>query len=66
MHPAKSDYIFFVAIGNGSGRHRFSSNYEEHERNVLAYRRSQQGSPGGTAPTPQQLHRELGGVERVR
>jgi UPF0755 protein len=41
MNPAKTDYLFFVAEGNGSGRHRFSSTYEEHEKNVLAYRRAQ-------------------------
>ena len=41
MYPAKTDYLFFVADGNGSGHHRFSSTYEEHEKNVLAYRRAQ-------------------------
>lgn len=41
MNPAKTDYLYFVAEGNGSGHHRFSSSYEEHEKNVLAYRRGQ-------------------------
>jgi len=41
MYPAKTDYLFFVADGNGSGHHRFSSTYEEHEKNVVAYRRAQ-------------------------
>ncbi len=41
MDPAKTDYLFFVAEGNGSGRHRFSSTFEQHEKNVIAYRRAQ-------------------------
>lgn len=40
MHPAKHDYIFFVAAGDGSGRHRFSATFEQHEKNVVAYRRA--------------------------
>jgi peptidoglycan lytic transglycosylase G len=43
MNPAKTDYLFFVAEGNGSGRHRFSSTFEEHEKNVIAYRRAMNG-----------------------
>lgn len=43
MNPAKTDYLFFVAEGNGSGRHRFSSTFEQHEKNVIAYRRAQNG-----------------------
>ena len=41
MNPAHTDYLYFVAEGNGSGRHRFSSTYEQHEKNVVAYRRAQ-------------------------
>jgi UPF0755 protein len=40
MHPARTDYLFFVAVGDGSGRHHFSANFEQHERNVIAYRRA--------------------------
>lgn len=36
-HPAPGDAIFFVAIGDGSGRSRFASTYPEHQRNVEAY-----------------------------
>ena len=43
MAPAKTDFLYFVAEGN-TGRHRFSSSYEEHQRNVLAYRRAVGGS----------------------
>lgn len=41
MKPADTNYLYFVAVGDGSGRHRFSASYEDHQRNVLAYRRSQ-------------------------
>ncbi len=43
MNPARTDYLFFVAEGNGSGRHRFSSTFEQHEKNVIAYRRAVNG-----------------------
>jgi UPF0755 protein len=38
MHPATTDYLYFVSDGNG--HHRFSSSLEEHNRNVVAYRRA--------------------------
>lgn len=41
MNPAKTTYLYFVADGSGNGHHRFSSSYEEHEKNVMAYRRAQ-------------------------
>ena len=40
MQPAQTDYLFFVAAGDGSGRHRFSTTFEQHERNVIAYRKA--------------------------
>ncbi len=40
MKPASTNYLYFVAIGDGSGRHHFSASYEEHQRNVAAYRRA--------------------------
>jgi UPF0755 protein len=40
MHPAETQYLFFVAAGDGSGHHRFSANFEQHERNVIAYRKA--------------------------
>jgi UPF0755 protein len=36
MHPAQSDYYYFVADGNG--HHRFARDLTEHNRNVAAYR----------------------------
>jgi UPF0755 protein len=41
MQPDKTDYLFFVAAGDGSGRHHFSTTFEQHERNVIAYRKTQ-------------------------
>ena len=37
MHPATTDYFYFVA--DGTGRHRFAHDLDEHNRNVAAYRR---------------------------
>ena len=39
LHPAASDYLFFVAKGDGTGRHNFSKTYAEHARSVVAWRR---------------------------
>ncbi|PYV94350.1 MAG: endolytic transglycosylase MltG [Acidobacteria bacterium] len=37
MHPAKTDYYYFVS--NGNGHHRFAQTLEEHNRNVAALRK---------------------------
>jgi UPF0755 protein len=37
MHPATTDYFYFVA--DGSGHHRFAHDLDEHNRNVAAYRK---------------------------
>ncbi len=41
MHPAKSEYLYFVS--DGSGHHRFSSSLEEHNQNVARLRQAMQG-----------------------
>jgi len=41
MHPADTDYFYFVS--NGNGHHRFARSLEEHNRNVTAYRRVMAG-----------------------
>jgi UPF0755 protein len=38
LHPAPTDYFYFVSDGNG--HHRFAHSLEEHNRNVAAYRRA--------------------------
>jgi UPF0755 protein len=41
MHPAQSDYYYFVA--DATGHHRFARTMEEHDKNVAAYRRAMLG-----------------------
>lgn len=41
MHPAQSDYYYFVA--DAAGHHRFARTIEEHDKNVAAYRRAMRG-----------------------
>ena len=41
MHPAQSDYYYFVA--DAAGHHRFARTIEEHNDNVAAYRRAMRG-----------------------
>jgi UPF0755 protein len=38
MHPDTTNFLYFVADGNG--HHRFARSLEEHNRNVTAYRRA--------------------------
>lgn len=39
MHPADTGYLYFVATGDGSGRHVFSATLVEHEKAVDKYQR---------------------------
>jgi UPF0755 protein len=39
MHPADTGYLYFVATGDGSGRHVFSATLDEHEKAVDKYQR---------------------------
>ncbi len=39
MHPADTGYLYFVATGDGSGQHIFSSTLEDHEKAVDKYQR---------------------------
>ena len=41
MHPAQSDYYYFVA--DAQGHHRFARTIAEHNKNVIAYRRAVRG-----------------------
>ena len=41
VHPAQSDYYYFVA--DAQGHHRFARTIEEHDKNVAAYRKAMRG-----------------------
>jgi UPF0755 protein len=41
MHPAQSEYYYFVA--DAQGHHRFARTMEEHDKNVAAYRKAMRG-----------------------
>jgi UPF0755 protein len=43
LRPAPTDYLYFVS--DAQGRHRFARTYEEHLRNVAAYRRALASGP---------------------
>ncbi len=47
MHPAQTDFLYFVSDNNG--HHRFARSLDEHARNVAAYRRAVAASGSGTA-----------------
>lgn len=38
LNPAATDYMFFVAIGDGTGRHAFAVTIDEHNANVARWR----------------------------
>jgi UPF0755 protein len=40
LHPAETDYLYFVAKTDGSGSHHFSAKLLEHEKAALAYHRN--------------------------
>jgi len=40
LRPATTDFLFFVARGDGSGLHAFARSYGEHKKNVKNYRRA--------------------------
>ena len=55
-NPAPGKALFFVAIGDGSGRHLFAETYAEHQANVRRYlgnyRQARQAREAAEADTP--------------
>jgi UPF0755 protein len=43
LHPADSNYLYFVADPSNPGHHHFAATAAEHARNVAAYRRASGG-----------------------
>src|SRR5262249_69474 len=41
MHPAETDYYYFVA--DAQGHHRFARTMDKHNKNVIAYRKAMRG-----------------------
>jgi UPF0755 protein len=41
LQPDSTDYLFFVATGDGSGAHRFAETYDEHQENIELARQGQ-------------------------
>jgi UPF0755 protein len=41
LEPENTDYLFFVAYGDGSGAHRFAETYDEHQQNIQLSRQGQ-------------------------
>ena len=41
LHPAETDYYYFVA--DAQGHHRFAKTMDEHNKNVIAYRKAMRG-----------------------
>ena len=40
LNPEKHNYLFFVAVGDGSGRHNFAINFSQHKAYSAQYRRN--------------------------
>jgi UPF0755 protein len=47
LYPEKHRYLYFVADGNGG--HRFARTYQEHQRNVAAYRKARRAAAAAKA-----------------
>jgi UPF0755 protein len=45
MNPDKSPYLFYVALANGSGGHKFSTTRREHDEAVRQYLRQMRSQP---------------------
>jgi UPF0755 protein len=41
LNPSQHDYVYFVALPDGSGKHVFASTFEEHLQNVEKYQSGQ-------------------------
>lgn len=40
LNPEKHDYLYFVAVGDGSGLHNFATDFDGHQKNINTYRKN--------------------------
>ena len=40
LNPIKTDFLYFVAVGDGSGRHNFAKNFSQHQVNKTKYKKN--------------------------
>jgi len=50
LQPADVDYLFFVAVSDGSGAHVFANTYEEHIENLCTHIPDAEDCQGGALP----------------
>ncbi|MGC8793021.1 MAG: endolytic transglycosylase MltG [Bryobacteraceae bacterium] len=50
LNPAQTDYLYFVALPDGSGAHQFSRDLASHQRAVARYRRGQKANHRAKPP----------------
>jgi len=50
LNPARTDYLYFVALPDGSGAHQFSRDLASHQRAVARYRRGQKANQRAKPP----------------
>ena len=50
LSPARTDYLYFVALPDGSGAHQFSRDLASHQRAVARYRRGQKANQRAKSP----------------
>jgi UPF0755 protein len=44
LAPEYNNYLYFVARGDGSGRHNFSTNFRKHQQNISQYHKNRKRS----------------------
>ncbi|MBL8264135.1 MAG: endolytic transglycosylase MltG [Xanthomonadaceae bacterium] len=62
-HPADGDALFFVAVGDGSGRHVFTRTYGEHQTAVAEYIKRYRQQQSSQQQSSQQQSSQLQGSE---